>query len=100
MRDPENGILVSAASGWEIATKEAQGKSEWLPFVVDLDQWTQEEGFHAEAITLEQSVRAGLLPLHHKDPFDRILIAQGQSLNVPILSIDSFLDRYGVHRIW
>jgi PIN domain nuclease of toxin-antitoxin system len=100
MKDSRNVVLVSAASGLEIAIKENIGKSSWLPFVVDMDRWIAEEGFFSEPITLEQSVRAGLLPLHHRDPFDRLLVAQAQSLNIPVLSIDPALDRYGVKRIW
>jgi len=100
IKDSRNAILVSAASGLELATKEHTGKLEWLPFVVDLERWIEEAGFFSEPITLEQSVRAGLLPFHHKDPFDRLLVAQAQSLNVPILSVDVALDAYDVKRIW
>ncbi len=49
---------------------------------------------------MEQAVRAGLLPLHHRDPFDRWLVAQAQALNVPILSADAVLDQYDVKRLW
>jgi PIN domain nuclease of toxin-antitoxin system len=100
LRDSANTILVSPASGLEISTKENLGKSDWLPFVVDLDRWVADEGFQVEPITLEQSVRAGLLPFHHKDPFDRLLVAQAQSLNTPILSTDPVFDQYGVKRLW
>jgi PIN domain nuclease of toxin-antitoxin system len=98
--ESRNTVLISAASGFEIATKENMGKLDWRPFVVDLDRWIEEAGFVAQPITLEHSVRAGLLPFHHRDPFDRLLVAQAQSLNVPILSVDSVLDQYGVQRIW
>jgi PIN domain nuclease of toxin-antitoxin system len=98
--ESRNTVLISPASGFEIATKENMGKLDWRPFVVDLDRWIEEAGFVAQPITLEHSVRAGLLPFHHRDPFDRLLVAQAQSLNVPILSVDSVLDQYGVQRIW
>jgi PIN domain nuclease of toxin-antitoxin system len=58
------------------------------------------EGFSELPIGLEHAVRAGLLPLHHGDPFDRLLVAQAQAMNVPILSADEILDRYDVKRIW
>jgi len=45
-------------------------------------------------------VRAGLLPPHHRDPFDRMLVAQAQSLKVPVLSADAVLDRYEIKRLW
>ena len=50
-------------------------------------------------ISMEQAVRAGLLPLHHRDPFDRLLVAQAQALNAPILSADAVLDQYDVKRV-
>jgi PIN domain nuclease of toxin-antitoxin system len=60
----------------------------------------EEEGFEELPISMEQAVRAGLLPLHHRDPFDRWLVAQAQALNVPILSADAVLDQYDVKRLW
>lgn len=98
--NPRNTVLVSAASAFEIATKENMGKLDWRPFVADLDHCLYQAGFMSEPISVEQSVRAGLLPFHHRDPFDRLLVAQSQSLNIPIVSIDSVLDSYGVQRIW
>ncbi len=100
IKDSRHTVMVSAASAFEIATKENMGKLDWRPFVADLDWWLEQAGFVAEPITVEQSVRAGLLPFHHREPFDRLLVAQSQSLNAPILSVDSVLDRYGVQRIW
>ncbi len=52
------------------------------------------------SVSIEQATRAGLLPLHHRDPFDRLLVAQSLELNVPILSMDRLLDQYGVKRLW
>ena len=51
-------------------------------------------------ITLDTAVRSGLLPLHHRDPFDRLLVAQAQSLNVPILRADAVFDMYNIKRLW
>jgi len=45
-------------------------------------------------------IRAGLLPLLHRDPFDRLLVAQALDLGIPIVSRDKIFDRYGVQRIW
>ncbi len=100
MSDSRNMVLVSAASAFEIATKENMGKLDWRPFVVDLERHIEEAGFLTQPVTIEHSIRAGLLPFHHRDPFDRLLVAQAQSLNAPILSTDSMLDQYGVQRIW
>lgn len=97
----ENTFLVSAASAWEIATKVRLGK---LPtasdLIADFANHLQREGFHLLAISGEHAIRAGLLPGPHKDPFDRMLIAQAQSENLPIISNESIFDSYGLRRIW
>jgi len=95
-----NTVLVSAVSAWELAIKVNLGKLDALDFVMELDRHTEEEGFVPLPISIGQASRAGLLPLHHRDPFDRLLVAQAQSLNIPILSADSLLDRYDVKRLW
>lgn len=99
--ETKNVILVSAVSAWEIATKVRLGK---LPTATDLvadfaDQLKQ-EGFHTLAISISHAVRAGLLPGLHKDPFDRMLIAQAQEENIPMVSNETLFDSYGVRRIW
>jgi len=100
LANTSNTILVSAATAWELAIKANLGKLDALPLVLELARHTEEEGFTELAISMEQAVRAGLLRLHHSDPFDRLLVAQAQALNVPILSADEVLDRYDVKRIW
>jgi PIN domain nuclease of toxin-antitoxin system len=99
--DTRNEIFVSAASGWEIATKVRLGK---LPtasnLAADFSSSIQNEGFQIMAISGDHAVRAGLLPGSHKDPFDRMLIAQSQAENMPLLSNEVIFDTYGVRRIW
>ena len=99
--EPRNAIFVSAASAWEIATKVRLGK---LPTAADLAAdftgHIEREMFQILAISAEHAVRAGLLPGAHKDPFDRMLIAQAQSENIPIVSNEAVFDAYGVRRIW
>ena len=96
-----NTIFVSAASGWEIATKFRLGR---LPsaanLVEDFENFLAGERFETLPILLAHAVRAGLLPGPHKDPFDRMLIAQALAENLPIISNDSALDNYHVRRIW
>jgi|SRR5580658_6644468 PIN domain nuclease of toxin-antitoxin system len=93
--------LVSAASAWEMATKVRLGR---LPAAVDLVQDfvddVERQRMEILAISAEHAIRAGLLPGPHKDPFDRMLIAQAQAENVPIVSNDRALDGYGVRRLW
>ncbi len=96
----KNTVLVSAAIAWELAIKVNLGKVDALSLTTELPRYTVEEGFEELPITMEQAVRAGLLPLHHRDPFDRLLVAQAQGLNVPILSADTVLDQYDVKRLW
>jgi PIN domain nuclease of toxin-antitoxin system len=94
-------VLVSAASAWEIATKVRIGK---LPgaeaFAADLNTRIKRIGFLGLAVTLEHGQRAGLLPGTHKDPFDRMLIAQAQAENLPLISNERIFDAYGIRRIW
>lgn len=95
-----NSIFVSAALAWELAIKVNLGKIDALPLITDLAMHIAEEGFVELPISIAQAVRAGLLPRHHRDPFDRLLVAQAQDLNLPIVSADRILDRYDVKRIW
>jgi PIN domain nuclease of toxin-antitoxin system len=99
--DIENFAIVSAASAWEIAIKVRLGK---LPgaagLVDDFVSYLEREGFDPLPITLDHAIRAGLLPGFHKDPFDRMLIAQAQAESLPIISNDEIFDEYGVRRIW
>jgi PIN domain nuclease of toxin-antitoxin system len=98
--NPDNTVLVSAATAWELAIKVNLGKIDALSLAVELGRYSEQEGFTELPISIEQATRAGLLPLHHRDPFDRLLVAQAQSLNVPILSADRILDRYDIKRLW
>ena len=99
--ETKNIVFVSAASAWEIATKVRLGK---LPSGADLTAdftgHLEREGFQILAISGEHAIRAGLLPGAHKDPFDRMLIAQAQAENMPIVSNESLFDTYGVRRVW
>ncbi len=60
----------------------------------------EREGFQLLGIAADHGVRGGLLPGPHKDPFDRMLIAQAQAENLPIVSNEKAFDAYGVRRIW
>ncbi|HEX3660504.1 MAG TPA: type II toxin-antitoxin system VapC family toxin [Acidobacteriaceae bacterium] len=94
-------VLVSAASAWEIATKVRIGK---LPgaagFSAEISARIEQLGFHPLAVTLEHASRAGLLAIPHRDPFDRMLIAQAQAENLPLVSNERLFDSFGIRRIW
>jgi PIN domain nuclease of toxin-antitoxin system len=96
----DNTVLISAAVGWELSIKVNLGKLDAMGLVTDLGERLVREGFTELPITIVQATRAGLLPLHHRDPFDRLLVAQAQDLGVPILSADFTLDQYDVKRMW
>ena len=91
--EPRNEIYVSAASLWEISIKKSLGK---LQAPDGLDSAVEKEGFAPLAISLFHAERAGALAPLHRDPFDRMLVAQSQAEGLDILSADSELSRYGV----
>jgi PIN domain nuclease of toxin-antitoxin system len=99
--ETRNTLIVSAASAWEIATKVRLGKIPTAAdLVADFPALIEREGFQSLPIHLEHALRAGLLPGPHKDPFDRMLIAQAQAENVPIISSEVVFESYGVRRVW
>ena len=99
--ETSNTILVSAASAWELAIKFRSGK---LPRAGDLVSnflsEVEREGFQLLPISAEHGIRAGLLAGPHKDPFDRMLIAQSQAENTPIISNEIVFENYGIRRLW
>ena len=101
LRNRDHTVLVSAASMWEIATKVRLGKLDVAIEVVEnFVVYLARERIEVLAMTADHAIRAGLLPGPHKDPFDRMLIAQALAENVPIVSNDRALDGYGVRRLW
>jgi PIN domain nuclease of toxin-antitoxin system len=99
--DTDNTLVVSAASAWELAIKYQQGKlRKAADLVSDFSSRIQREGFQLLPISAEHGIRAGLLPGPHKDPFDRMLIAQSQAENMPIISNEAVFEAYGVRRLW
>ena len=94
--DPHNEIYVSAASAWEISIKKSLGK---LDAPDDLDAIVEEEGFGKLPISFFHGERAGALPPLHRDPFDRMLVAQAQAEGLDIVTGDDMLENYGVRTI-
>ena len=101
MAETSNELLVSAASAWEVATKVRLRR---LPgaeqLAADFLGVMLREGFGTLDITVDHAVRAGLLAGPLKDPFDRMLIAQAQSENLPIVTNERAFESYGVRRVW
>ena len=100
LENEEGNVYVSAVVAWEMAIKVSLGKLDALDVVSNFSRVMFDKGFRRLAISTDHALRAGLLPRHHNDPFDRMLIAQAQALNCPIVSADTIFDSYGVRRIW
>lgn len=91
--DPDALVLVSAASAWEVSIKAAAGK---LEAPTDLPRQLEHHSFTPLAIEFLHALRAGSLPLHHTDPFDRVLIAQAELEDLTIVTRDPRFADYGV----
>ena len=101
MTDEANQVFVSAASAWELATKARLGKLDGaLDVANDVAGCLSRQGFLELAITVPHAQRAGNLRIDHRDPFDRMLIAQGQMEDLPIVSNEPVFDGFGIERIW
>jgi PIN domain nuclease of toxin-antitoxin system len=99
--ETKNTLIVSAASAWEIAIKVRLGKlATATDLAADFSGVIEREGFQLLAISAEHAIRAGLLPGPHKDPFDRMLVAQAQAEIIPIISNEASFEHYGVRRLW
>ena len=99
--DADHTLYLSVVSGWEIIIKCNTGK---LPLPEPPTQFIQSglraNRFESLPIFLPHVLQIDNLPNHHKDPFDRILIAQAQIENIPILTIDWLIEQYPVQTIW
>ncbi|MGI8595562.1 MAG: type II toxin-antitoxin system VapC family toxin [Solirubrobacteraceae bacterium] len=93
----ENPCLVSASTVWEIAIKRAAGK---LAAPEDLVAALVREGFEELAVTAAHGDAAGALPPHHRDPFDRMLVAQAFAEKLAVVTVDPAFTAYGVPVVW
>jgi PIN domain nuclease of toxin-antitoxin system len=101
LAEPSSEPLISIVIPWEIAIKSGVGKLKNVSNLLDdFEGKVAAGGYRIVETSSRQAIRSGTLPLHHKDPFDRLLIAQAIDLDVPIISRDEIFDLYGVKRIW
>ena len=99
--DETNEVLVSAASAWEITTKHRLGRLPNSEAVAsDVKGVIARQDFDELPIIVEDAARAGALPGPHRDPFDRLLIAQALLGNLVLVSNKTLFDQYGVRRLW
>ena len=101
MENEEITKLISLTSVWEMGIKQSKGK---LTLAVPLEQYIQDkltlEDYEILPITLKQLAKITTLPFHHKDPFDRLLIAQAITEQIPLLSKDTAFEPYEIEVIW
>ncbi|WP_420441955.1 type II toxin-antitoxin system VapC family toxin [Candidatus Palauibacter sp.] len=94
--DPNNEVFVSAVSGWEIGIKKARGR---LTAPDNLAAIVEKKRFEHLALTFEHAERAATLPPHHRDPFDRMLVAQAQAEALVLVTRDARIPLYEVSTI-
>ena len=101
IQDADNDVIVSAATAWEITTKHRLGKLQEAAAVAeDVAGAIAAQGFEKLPISVDDAARAGRLPGPHRDPFDRMLIAQALARGLALVSIEKTFDTYGVWRLW
>ncbi len=101
IESPKNTPCYSLVSIWEIAIKVQLGKlSISSPIDESLEALLEDNGFEQIPIHFKHVCHVGNLPLHHRDPFDRLLVAQAETEDIPLISKDSTLEQYNISRIW
>lgn len=101
IEDTANRVLLSTASLWEIVVKASIGKlplSRRFPELIEHD--VQGNDIQVLHITIGHLAALSTLPVHHRDPFDRLIIAQAVAESLPVISADKTFDRYPVGRLW
>jgi len=90
--DQDPDVYVSSATAWEVSIKQALGKLS----PPDLPEKIRDSGFRHLSITADHGIAAGRLPMHHRDPFDRILIAQAHIEGLTLVTRDVHIQKYDV----
>lgn len=101
VEDDGNEVLVSVGTLWEIAIKVSLGKLGMsMPFEEFFPAQLDENGILVLSIATAHLQKVASLPFHHRDPFDRLLVAQAMSEEIPLVSRDAAFDAYGLRRLW
>jgi PIN domain nuclease of toxin-antitoxin system len=99
--DPANEIIVSAVSLYEITQKHRNGKlPQSAPFVRDYARMMAGLDWTPLPVTIDHAALAGGMDIDHRDPFDRMLIAQARIERIPLVTNEELFDRFGVERVW
>ena len=101
LSSPSSVVYVSAASAWEITTKWRIGKLDGAEAVaMDVASAVASQGFTPLEITIRHAEHAGRLTGEHRDPFDRMLVAQSRLEGLPVVTNDAAFELFGVDRVW
>lgn len=101
LEDAANELLISAATIWEIAIKTGLGKLTLsVPYREGMDRAIADLGSTILPITVEYADAQARLPGHHRDPLDRMLVAQAIAERIPLVANEDMFDQYGVSRLW
>jgi PIN domain nuclease of toxin-antitoxin system len=101
MRDRANQLYVSSATVWELSIKaHTKGWEAARILLLDMEEHLHRQDMRELPITLAHAREAGSLPLVHRDPFDRMLIAQARVERVQLVSNETLFDAYGISRLW
>ncbi|MDM8557424.1 type II toxin-antitoxin system VapC family toxin [Candidatus Parabeggiatoa sp. HSG14] len=101
IQEADNEVLISIVTLWEITIKTSLKKLDLSqPFNVLIPRELADNEFTQLPVTIDHLIQLSNLPFHHRDPFDRLLIAQSLFEQVPLISKDSEFDNYGLERIW
>lgn len=101
VEDPSNEVFVSIATVWEMAIKVSIGKLQLSqPFELLIPNQLLRNDISLLDISISHTLMVAILPFHHRDPFDRLLIAQSLVENMPIVGADGLFDKYGLTRLW
>lgn len=99
--DENNSLFISIASFWELAIKMSTGKIALADNAIEqLQAWCADNAISILPIEMNHCIRLQTLPFHHRDPFDRLLIAQAECEKLSVISADEHFPAYGVDVIW
>lgn len=101
INDGNNEVLLSIASIWEMAIKHSVSKLTFeLPFELFITRQLAVNNFQLLNVSIDHLVIVANLPLHHRDPFDRLIIAQAIVEQIPVVGTDKVFDSYPIKRLW
>jgi PIN domain nuclease of toxin-antitoxin system len=100
IKSPDNEVLISTASLWEIGIKTSLNKLTVGSSMAEIFEMIFKNGFEVLPILPSHIVKNNALPFHHRDPFDRMIIAQALVDTMEVVSKDEIFDKYGITRFW